>query len=210
MASSRRSAAAGAAPDIWECRYFFTHPPEAFEHDRMSRRFPSVSGPFDDDDVYLVADDAKKNIKLRRRTSRIKLKRMIDCEDDGFELWRTELDCPLPAPAQAWTKLLSWLRVKSDARTFLACSTPEEAIEAMRGAVASFVCVMAFKHRLFYAASPITRIEAGQVEISGTRLSTVVFESTSLNEARALRDQFACELETPDNYVGLISSIIPT
>jgi hypothetical protein len=210
MATFRTAISAAAAPDVWECRYFFAQLPDAFERDRMLRRFPSVSGPFYDNDVYLLADDATKNIKLRKRTERIKLKRMIQREDDAFELWRTELDCALPAPLHAWKEVLSWLGINSDESTFLACSSADEALGALRGAVASLVYLASTKHRLFYPASPSTRIEASNIEINDAPLSTVVFESTDLADARALRDEFACELATPDNYVHLIRSIVLT
>ena len=135
---------------------------------------------------------------------------MLEREDDGFELWRTQLESVLPAPVRIWRQVLTWLDVDADPALLAGCSTPDEALAAMRGAAANLACVETSKRRTFYQASPAARIEVGRITIGAAALSTVVFESRELAEARALRGQFAGELAGPENYVGLISSIIPT
>jgi hypothetical protein len=175
----------------------------------MAGTLAGLSGPYDDHDAYLVVQDPSRNIKLRRKTGTLKLKRMVDRTADGFELWTTVLDCRLPASRQAWETALSWVGVEADPLPLVACRTPDEAIAALTRAAPGFVSVETVKHRLFYRESGDTRMESARVDIAGTPFATVVFESNELARARALRNRFGVALERPENYVALIAAIVP-
>lgn len=207
MTSSQRAGTTENTRDLWECRYFVTNIPRVFTHDQLSSRFPGVSGPFRDDDIYIISDDAAINIKLRRRPSTIKIKVRLECLDDGFEHWRTELDSSLPASIETWNEILALLHIRADIKTFLACSDPDCVIGALRGATKKLVYVEALKQRSFYWASSEAKIEVAQVTIGALTLGSVVFESKVLAQARALRDQFVGEFDKPENYVSLISRV---
>jgi hypothetical protein len=51
-------------------------------------------------DVYVLTRSDRINLKVRHpshRENSLKLKRLVERTDDGFERWRTEFDAPLPA-----------------------------------------------------------------------------------------------------------------
>ncbi len=204
-------------PDIWECRYFVrdSKPPHGFEHDRLRKEkgfFDKWDGPHDENDVYFVVADAKVNVKLRKPEKSepsIKLRVRRRHEPDGFELWRTEIDHELPAPAEVWREVLATLEVKGEIEQLLSCSEPDQVIYELHKAEPTYSCIKTRKCRWRYSG-PQGDVEVARVTIYSFVFYSVSFESNAPDPGgiRAIRDKLRTdELGTPKNYVRLLSQI---
>ena len=92
--------------DVWELRWIAPHLPaldEAWLASGSHERAPRL---VDEHDVYLVTGSEEINLKIRYRDNTLKLKRLYERTDDGFERWRTEFDASLPVGAQLSREVL--------------------------------------------------------------------------------------------------------
>ena len=109
--SKRQRRAGGDAPmmeafDTWELRWIARHLP-TLDAARLppSSLDPALSVVYEHD-VYMLTGSDRINLKVRHRENSLKLKRMLERTDDGFERWRTEFDTPLPAGPEHFRDVL--------------------------------------------------------------------------------------------------------
>jgi hypothetical protein len=198
---SRRAGGIEAARDggAWECRYFPTTLPPRLGSERLEAALGPAVGPVLDTDVYLLHDDLRSNVKVRRRTSTLKVKLLVDRTPDDFELWRTELESALPAPAAA-ARLVAELAGPT-APDALAGADVDELVELLCGGGEGVRCITVTKHRRFYFREA-ARLELAEVVVAGRRLYSVAVESPDLAQSRALHAELAgADLGPPDNYL---------
>ena len=217
---NRRGNGAEGIPDTWECRYFVdvSKLPHAFQHDclrKEKRFFDQWEGPHHENDVYLITADLDVNVKLRQPDAsepRIKLRICRRREPDGFELWRTEIDQELPAPADVWSEVLAALKVVEDnAQELSSLSEPDQVTHELRKAKAILSCAETQKDRWRYSG-PQGDVEVARVTAPSSDLYSVSFESRAPDPAgiRAIRNELPTDdLGPPTNYVQLLSRISP-
>ncbi len=205
-------------PDTWECRYFVraSKRPPGFEHDDLrkeKRFFDRWDGPHKENDVYLITADLDVNVKLRkpkRLQPSIKVRVCRRHEPDGFELWHTEIDHELPAPAEVWKKVLATLNVQCNLINLSNCSQPNE-IKALLVENLNLLCKETWKSRWRYSG-PQGNVEVAKVIIDSITdpYYSVSFESNAPDPSgiRAIRNKPRTdELWTPKNYVELLSEM---
>src|SRR5262245_6126189 len=92
--------------DAWELRWIARHlttpdaawlPPSSLD--------PASRAVYEHD-VYVLTRSDRINLKVRHRQNSLKLKRLLERTDDGFERWRTEFDAPLPAGPERFRAVL--------------------------------------------------------------------------------------------------------
>ena len=83
--------------DAWELRWIARHLPTVDA--AWCLLHPSIrhSGSSFEHDVCVLTRSDRINLKVHHREHSLKLKRLVEPTDDGFERWRTEFDVPLPA-----------------------------------------------------------------------------------------------------------------
>lgn len=193
--------------DIWECRYFPSKLPKRFsQHEELERKIGENS-PFQVDDVYIIAPDIAKNIKLRKqeRELTLKIKVMLERTDDDFEKWHTDVT-PLKDSTGVWCKvLLTALEIDSDIERFSTYSDPDQFLIALTRAHRNIALVRVRKEGMRYRALRTgTQLEVAKVKIGRRVFRSVAFESPDLNDARAIRAQLSTEgLGDPTNYIRL-------
>lgn len=205
--------------DIWECRYFVSvpQPPPGFDNDSLRKEtkfFEKWDGPRDENDVYFVGADPTLNVKLRKpddSRASIKLRVRHRREPDGFELWHTEFVETLPAPAEAWSKVLAMLNVQCDPNELSSCSEPNEIEALLAKGNRNLLCRETRKKRWRYSG-PEGYVEVARVTIDSVEdpYQSVSFESSAPDPARirAVRDElWSDKLGEPTNYVELLLKI---
>lgn len=218
---NRREKKAKGIPDTWECRYFVhdSNPPHGFEHDHLRKEkdiFDKWDGPHNENDVYFIAADTNVNVKLRKQEKtkpRIKLRVRLRHEPDGFELWRTEINDELSAPAEVWREVLARLKVKGNIERLSSCSEPDQVKKVLRTARPRLLRIETWKQRWRYF-KPQGDMEVARVTIGSSVYYSVSFESNAPDPSgiRAIRDKLRTdelkdELGTPENYVELLSKM---
>ena len=83
--------------DAWELRWTARYLPTLDAAWLPSSSLDPASRVVDEHDVYVLTLSDRINLKVRHRENSLKLKRLLERTDDGFERWRTEFDAPLPA-----------------------------------------------------------------------------------------------------------------
>lgn len=204
-------------PDIWECRYFVrdSKRPPGFEHKHLKKIFDKWDGPFNEKDLYFITDDKTVNVKLRKSSKAkptIKV-RVLQDKHDEFELWRTEIDQILPAPAKVWSKVLTRLNIKGNVDLLSNCSKSRQVKKELLTAQPNLLHMEIRKKRWRYFG-PQGEMEVAEINIKSprSRFWSVSFESKSENpgEVRAIRDKFPVvknENWTLKNYVTKLSEI---
>ncbi len=199
--------------DKWECRYFVSELPIRFTHNELKKVFDESDPPSIENDLYFfIADDKNMNIKLRKLTEpkpTIKVKMLRD-NNGEFELWHTEIDDELPAPAEVWRKVLARLKVEDNIKRFIKhlsrCEEPYQVEEILLNACSNIQRMEAWKLRRFYG-TPAAKVEVVVVDIGSHLFYSVSFESESPDsaQARAIRDKLSAdELGTPKSYVSFL------
>jgi hypothetical protein len=163
-----------------------------------------VHGRLVERDAYVLGPDFRVNVKVRFRTGNIKLKRLVDSAEDGFELWRTETDARLPAPQETWEEIAFRLEVQLDTHRIETLADPGDVVRALCDP-RKLRCVEVAKDRLSILVPP-GRVELAEVVVDGAVFQSIAFESRTLASARSLRSQlWAPELGAPENYVSFSS-----
>jgi hypothetical protein len=187
--------------DIWELRWTAADLPALSTAwtTKASTDLPSLE--LEERDVYVLTPSRLVNLKLRRRTNALKLKRLGARSSDGFERWRTEFDAPLPVDRSVAESTLDLLDARSLIEPLLAASTTDEAL-----AVISVVCspdrfVEVRKRRELYRHAQCVADDA-QLQVGRRTFRSIGVESASVRELRRFvgswrRDQ----LGQPRNYM---------
>ena len=200
--------------ETWECRYFVrdSKPPHGFEHEQLKKIFDKWDGPCDEKDIYFITDDDTVNVKLRKSSKpkpTIKVRVLRDKHEE-FELWRTEINQMLPAPAKIWNKVLTRLNIKGDVDLLSNCSESHQVKKELLAAQPNLLHVEARKSRWRYF-EPQGEMEVAKIVIGPSQFYSVSFESKSKNpgQVRSIRDKLPVDmLGIPKNYVRLLSEIL--
>ncbi len=162
-----------------------------------------------DRDFYLIAPRTA-NVKVRDRTSTLKVKTLLDAEADGFELWRTEAETPLPAPPEAWAQALGYAGTEADPDTepdlglLASTTTAQESASALARRLAAGSVIEVIKRRRAFDIGT-ARLETAEVSIGDWVRRSVSFESADLKAVRRLRERFDTSgLGPPTNYVDML------
>ena len=129
---------------------------------------------------------------------------------DEFELWRTEIDQMLPAPAKVWSKVLTRLNIEGDIDLLSNCSKSHQVQKALLAAQPGLLHGEVRKSRWRYF-EPQGEVEVAKITVGYSLFYSVSFESKSKDpgQVRAIRDKFSIDrLGTPKNYVRLLSQIL--
>jgi hypothetical protein len=163
-----------------------------------------ASGPVSERDTYVLAHGVQAaNVKIRWRRGRVKVKELVEREDDGFELWRTTADVRLPAGPDVWDEVARVLSLQLDTARLGAASHPAGVLEALRRSTDVIRHVEMTKERTSFAAGS-AEVEVAALTLAGTALESIAFESADLAAARRLRSRLAEPgLGEPENYVNL-------
>lgn len=198
-------------PDTWECRYFISDLPQRFKHEELNKFFDKWCGPLTENDLYFIIDDPKVSIKLRQLKElepTIKVRKLLDKRKE-FELWRTEINNKLPAPAEVWSKVLAKLKVEGDIKLLSKCSEPCQVKDALFTAQSNLFHKETWKNRTRYISSQ-GEVEVAEITIGTSFFYSVSFESKSWDpdQILALRDELSTDgLGTPKSYTKLLSQI---
>ena len=136
IARAERGRAGEDAPvmeafDAWELRWIARElptldaawlPPSSLD--------PALRG-VDEHDVYVLTRSDWINLKVRHRENSVKLKRLVERTDDGFERWRTEFDVPLPAGPQRFGDVLDLIGTAGSPERLGAAAQAGEMVEIL-------------------------------------------------------------------------------
>ena len=198
----------------WECRYFVrdSEPPHGFEHEHLKEVFDKWEGPRDESDLYFITDDETVNVKIRissKTKPTIKMRLLRDKHDE-FELWRTEIDQMLPAPAKVWSKVLTRLNIEGDLDLLSNCLESHQVKKVLLTAQPNLLYGEAHKSRWRYFKLQ-WEIEVAKITIESTLFYSVSFESKSKDpgQIRVVRDKLLVKkLGTPMSYIKLLSQTL--
>jgi hypothetical protein len=140
---------------------------------------------------------------VRRRSGTLKAKALLDRADDGFELWETRINGPIPASVDVWRDALALLGAEGEATTLAASPTADHVCALLGQGATGLTGVELVKDRVFYRLGP-AQLEVTEVSAGGQVLQSVAFESPDLGAARDIRRLVAADaLGRPENYVSL-------
>jgi hypothetical protein len=198
------SAPPAGTTDAWELRWTAAELPVLKDAWSTMPLDLSSSTVIEDHDVYLLTGSISINLKLRRRTNALKLKRLGGRSSEGFERWRTELDMPLPVGHAIAEQALGLLRAGALVETLSAAATTDEALEIISTAFAPDRIVEAHKwRRLYHPGSCL--VDDVRFEVRGSAFRSIGVESTIRQELRTLVSELSAErLGNPCNYMQFL------
>ena len=83
------------ALDAWELRWIARDLPTLTAAWLPPSSLDPAARVVDEHNVYMLAGVGPGQPQVRHRENSLKLKRLVERTDDGFERWRTEFDVPL-------------------------------------------------------------------------------------------------------------------
>ena len=198
------SAPAAGTTDTWELRWTAAELP-ALEHAWSTMPVDlSSSTMIEDQDVYLLTGSARINLKLRRRSNALKLKRLCGRSLEGLERWRTEFDIPLPVDRAIAERALGLLRARALVETLSAAATTDEALEIISTGFAFDRIVEAHKWRRLYQRGSCL-VDDVRFEVRGSAFRSIGVESPSREPLRTLVSELAAErLGNRCNYMQFL------
>jgi hypothetical protein len=198
------SARAAGTTDTWELRWTAAELPD------LSNVWPTMpvdkssSTVIEDHDVYLLIGSTWINLKLRRRTNALKLKRLCGRSLEGFERWRTEFDTPLPVGRAIAERALGLLRARTLVETLSVAATTHETLEIISTVCPPDRIVEAHKWRRLYQRGSCL-VDDVRVQVSGSAFRSIGVESASVQALRTFVSELAAErLGNPRNYMQFL------
>jgi hypothetical protein len=191
--------------DAWELRWIARHLP-ALDADSLPPSAPDPSGTVvDEHDVYVLTGSDGINLKVRSRENSLKLKRLLERTDDGFERWRTEFDAPLPAGPERFRDVLDLIGRAGSAERLGAAAGAREVVEIL-GAIcdpSQLVAVHKTRH-LFERGT--CRVDEVRFRTRGGTYRSVGVESSILGDLRSLVQELGPGgLGSPCNYTEFLA-----
>jgi len=164
----------------------------------------SASTEIEDQDVYLLTGSSRINLKLRRRSSALKLKQLGGRSSEGFERWRTEFDVPLPVGRAISARALALLRADELVESLAVAETAAEALEIISTVLPSGRIVEARKWRRIYQRGSCL-VDDVRFQVEGSPFRSIGIESASAQSLRALVGELGTEqLGNPRNYMQFL------
>jgi hypothetical protein len=156
-------------------------------------------------DVYVLTRSDRINLKVRHRENSLKLKRLLERTDDGFEHWRTEFDAPLPAGPERFREVLELIGRAGSAQRLGAAGRASEVVEILDAICDPSQLVAVHKSRHLFERGTCCVDEVRFRTRRGTYRSLGV-ESSSLGDLRSLaQDLDQGRLGSPCNYTEFLA-----
>jgi hypothetical protein len=156
-------------------------------------------------DVYVLTGSDRVNLKVRHRENSLKLKRLVERTDDGFERWRTEFDAPLPAGPERFRDVLDLVGREGSPERLGAAARAGEVVEILDAICDPSQLVVVHKSRHLFQRGTCCVDEVRFRTLGGTYRSLGV-ESSSLDDLRSLvQDLGQGRLGSPCNYTEFLA-----
>jgi len=198
------TASAVATTDMWELRWTAPALPEVEHIWPEMPTEPSSSIEIEDQDIYLLTGSSRINLKLRRRSSALKLKRLDGRSVESFERWRTEFDVALPVGRAISVRALSLLRACGSVDALSVAPTTAEAVDIISTVLAPERIVETHKWRRIYRHGSCL-VDDARFEVEGSAFRSIGVESANLRSLRTLVSELAAErLGSPCNYMQFL------
>ena len=205
----RQGRAGGDAPmmeafDAWELRWIARHLPtlDAAWSPPSSR--DSALRVVYEHDVYVLTRSDRINLKVRHRENSLKLKRLLERTDDGFERWRTEFDAPLPAGPERFRDVLDLIGRAGSAERLGAAAGAGEVVEILDAICDPSQLVAVHKSRHLFERGTC-RVDEVRFRTRGGTYRSLGVESSSLGDLRSLvQDLEPGGLGSPCNYTQFL------
>ena len=117
--------------DAWELRWIARHLPTLDAAWLPPSSLDPAFRVVYEHDVYVLTRSDRINLKVRHRENSLKLKRLLERTDDGFERWRTEFDAPLPAGPERFRDVLDLIGSAGSAERLGAAARAGEVVEIL-------------------------------------------------------------------------------
>ncbi len=191
--------------DAWELRWTARHLPTL----DAARLPPSSLDPAPrvvyEHDVYMLAGSDRINLKVRHRENSLKLKRMLERTDDGFERWRTEFDVPLPAGPERFRDVLDLIGRAGSAERLGAAARAGEVVEILDAICDPSQLVAVHKSRHLFERGTC-RVDEVRFRTRGGTYRSLGVESSSLSDLRSfVQDLGQGRLGSPRNYTEFLA-----
>ena len=169
----------------WELRWIDRDLPTLDAAGLPPSSLDPASRVVDEHDVYVLTGSDSINLKVRHRENSLKLKRLLERTDDGFERWRTEFDAPLPAGPERFGEVLDLIGTAGSPERLGAAGRAGEVVEILDAICdpAQLIAVHKTRHLIQRGTCCVDEVRFRTRE--GTYRSLGV-ESSSLDDLRSL------------------------
>ena len=190
--------------DAWELRWIARHVPTL-----DAAWLPSSSlDPalrVDEHDVYVLTGSDWINLKVRHRENSVKLKRLLERTDDGFERWRTEFDVPLPAGPQRFGDVLDLIGQAGSPERLGAAAQACDVVEILEAICDPSQMAAVHKSRHLFQRGTCC-VDEVRFRTRGRTYRSLGVESSSLDDLRSLvQDLDQHRLGLPCNYTEFLA-----
>ena len=156
-------------------------------------------------DVYVLTRSDRINLKVRHRENSLKLKRLVERTDDGFERWRTEFDVPLPAGPERFRDVLDLVGRAGSPERLGAAARAGEVVEILDAICDPSQLVAVHKSRHLFQRGTC-RVDEVRFRTRGGTYRSLGVESSSLGDLRSLvQDLGQGRLGSPCNYTEFLA-----
>jgi hypothetical protein len=191
--------------DAWELRWIARHLPTLDAAWLPPSSLDPAFRVVYEHDVYVLTGSDRVNLKVRHRENSLKLKRLVERTDDGFERWRTEFDVPLPAGPERFRDVLDLIGRAGSPERLGAAARAGEVVEILDAICDPSQLVAVHKSRHLFQRGTCCVDEVRFRTRGGTYRSLGV-ESSSLDDLRSLmQDLGQGRLGSPCNYTKFLA-----
>ena len=191
--------------DAWELRWIARHLPTLDAAWLPPSSLDPASRVVDEHDVYVLTRSDRINLKVRHRENSLKLKRLLERTDDGFERWRTEFDAPLPAGPERFRDVLDLIGIEGSPDQLGAAARAGEVVEILDAICEPSQLVAVHKTRHLFERGTC-RVDEARFQTGGGTYRSLGVESSSLGDLRSLvQDLEQARLGSPCNYTEFLA-----
>ena len=159
----------------------------------------------DEHDVYVLTRSDRINLKVRHRENSLKLKRLVERTDDGFERWRTEFDVPLPAGPERFGDVLDLIGRAGSPERLGAAAQAGEVVEILEAICDPSQLVAVHKSRHLFQRGTCG-VDEVRFRTQGGTYRSLGVESSNLDDVRSLvLDLDHGRLGLPCNYTEFLA-----
>jgi len=192
--------------EAWELRWIARHLPTLVAALGPSSSLDPAPRVVYEHDVYMLAGSDRINLKVRHRENSLKLKRLVDRTDDGFERWRTEFDVPLPAGPERFGDVLKLIGRAGSAERLGAAAGAREVVEILEAICDPSQLVVVHKSRHLIGRGTC-RVDQVRFRTRGGTFRSLGVESSILGDLRSLvQDLGQSRLGSPCNYTEFLAA----
>ena len=191
--------------DAWELRWIARHLPTLDAAWLPPSSLDPAPRVVYEHDVYVLTRSDRINLKVRHRENSLKLKRMLERTDDGFERWRTEFDVPLPAGPERFRDVLDLIGRAGSAERLGAAAGAGEVVEILEAICDPSQLVAVHKSRHLFERGTC-RVDEVRFRTRGGTYRSLGVESSILGDLRSLvQDLGQSRLGSPCNYTEFLA-----